>query len=101
MISEIDVDRLRVLAAGMADAAPMSAYVLVRLVDELEDESPISTIVGDHPEAGAPLFCVRVLAGVRYLVLTGKAPVLETHLRGLLSRSRDSMWMERTWELFR
>lgn len=100
MITDVNLRMLRQLAAGMADRTPMSSAMLVRLASEIEHGGPIADRVVDHPSANAPLFAVRVLAGVRHLVLTGHSPELAEHLRGLLAHDGAPEWYDRTWELF-
>ena len=95
------IDQLRTMSAAMKSYAPMSSGVSVRLAGELESQGPVAQLIGDHPDAAAPLFCMRALAGVRWLVLSGLAPALEAHLRHMSSRVGDPAYDERTWLLFR
>jgi hypothetical protein len=89
------------MAVALASSAPMSANMLVRLSDDIAASGPINAVIRDHPASGSPLYCLRALAGVRYLVLTGQAPELKTHLRGLTAHMGEPSYDERTWELFR
>ncbi|MFS8104996.1 DUF2332 domain-containing protein [Lentzea alba] len=101
MITDANISMLRRLAAGMASRTPMSSEMLLRLASEIESRSPFAELIVDHPLSNDPLFAVRVLAGVRYLVVTDRAPVLSEHLQGLLAHDQDESWYDRTWELFR
>ncbi|MGW2051733.1 DUF2332 domain-containing protein [Streptomyces sp. NPDC001858] len=98
---ERTVADLRGMARGMASYAPMSSGMISRLADDVGRKGPIAALVGDHPDASAPLFHLRVLAGVRWLVLSGRVPALDTHLRHLTSRMEDPGYIEATWDLFR
>jgi hypothetical protein len=101
VITQANIDDLRTLAGHMAPRTPMSADMARRLAAELQAGGELGQIIGHHPDANAPLFAVRTLAGMRLLVLTGRAPTLEAHLRGLLSHGDDREFADRTWELFR
>ncbi|MFJ4633680.1 DUF2332 domain-containing protein [Streptomyces sp. NPDC088847] len=90
---------LRNMVAAMNSHMPTSASVLGRLVDDIEESGPVGRLVADHPDAAEPLFGVRVLAGVRLLTLSGKAPELADHLSGLASKVGDAAFNERAWEL--
>jgi hypothetical protein len=94
------VDTLRAMAKSMAASAKMSADMLEGVADDVEAGGPISRLVNDHPEVEEPLFFVRVLAGVRFLVLTGRAPALAAHLEQLTGRMGEPDYDRRTWELF-
>ncbi len=89
------------MSGGMATYAPVSSGILSRLVDEVEEGGPVAQALAEHPDAGAPLFCMRALSGVRWLVLSGLAPDLEAHLRNLTSGIGDPTYVEQTWLLFR
>lgn len=101
MITDVNLRMLRRMATGMADPTPMSSRMLLRLVAEITQGGPIADRVIGHPSANAPLFLLRVLAGVRHLVLTGRSPELAEHLEGLLAHVGEPEWDDRTWELFR
>jgi hypothetical protein len=101
MITEESLDRHRALAAQLTPHAPLSADLLRRVVREVEAGSPLGVLLSTHPDAGAPLFIGRALAGVNYLVLDGQAPTLAEHVRGYLSRHRDAAFPDQTWELWR
>lgn len=91
---------LRGMAASMADSAPVSSDLLVRLCDDIERRGPVARLVEDHPDTADPMFCVRVLAGVRWLILSGRAPELAAHVRRLPLGTGDRGYHERTWHLF-
>jgi hypothetical protein len=100
MITAESLDRHRALAAQLAPRAPLSADLLRRVVREVEAGSPLGELLSAHPDASAPLFIGRALAGVNYLLLTGQAPALEEHVREYLSRHRDPGFPDQTWELW-
>ncbi|MCW7944361.1 hypothetical protein AAW14_20415 [Streptomyces hygroscopicus] len=89
------------MAAAMAPDIPVSGSMLARLTDDIVARGPISRLIAHHPEAGEPLFCLRALAGVRLLVLTGRAPDLAAHLERLTPNLGNAEYIERTWTLFR
>ena len=101
MITKENLGRLRVLAANLQSAAPMSADMLRRVVGEIERGGPLTAFLVDHPEANTPLFGVRLLAGMKWLVLTGRAATLVEHLRVLLARGDDPVYRDQTWALWR
>lgn len=101
MIPEDSIRTLRGMAAGMVYSAPVSANVLTMVTDDLESHGPISRLLLGHPDAGAPLYYLRALAGVRLLVLTGRAPELADHLRSLTANLNNRVYMGRTRDLFR
>ncbi|MET8771595.1 DUF2332 domain-containing protein [Streptomyces sp. NPDC004658] len=94
------VTEMRTFAAGMAPYAPMSSDVLYRLASEVEEGGPVAELLSEHPAAGSPLFYLRALAGVRRLVLAGKAPALAQHLRVMGGNYHDPQYAEPTWALF-
>ncbi|MDQ0808371.1 hypothetical protein QFZ63_000085 [Streptomyces sp. B3I7] len=100
MIPAESIKALRSMAEAMEPDLLMSASVLKRLVDDFETHGPISRLVGDHPDARQRFFGLRVLAGVRLLVLQGKAPALAAHLKDMTSNLGDESYNEKTWELF-
>ncbi|MGW7047829.1 DUF2332 family protein [Streptomyces avermitilis] len=89
------------MAAATVAHTPMSADVLTMLTDDIESHGLISRLIADHPDAAAPLFGLRALAGVRFLVLTGQAPELAGHLEHLMSNLDDPTYAKRTRALFR
>jgi hypothetical protein len=95
------IRELRRMADVMRRALPMSSAVLCRLSDDIEQGGPVSRVIADHPEADESLYGLRALAGVRLLVLTGRAPRLAEHLEKLHSHLGDDAYNDRTWELFR
>ena len=101
MIDNASLDHLRAMASAMSSATPMSADMLAGLIDDIERDGPVARLINDHPAAGSPLFCIRVLAGVRWLVLRGDAPELAAHLRTLSNDQGRPEYDLRTWELFR
>ncbi|MFE6904699.1 DUF2332 domain-containing protein [Streptomyces sp. NPDC057717] len=101
MISDEALSDLRSMSVGLTTYAPMSSGVLARFADEIEAGGPVSGVVDGHPDAAAPLFGLRALAGVRWLVLNGRAPELFEHLLGLTAGIGDPEYAERTWQLFR
>ncbi|MFI5998780.1 DUF2332 domain-containing protein [Streptomyces sp. NPDC051362] len=101
MIPEESIRSLRAMATAMAPHMPMSSDMLTMLTDDVESRGPISRLIADHPDAAAPLFGLRALAGVRLLVLTGQAPELADHLQSLMSNLDDPAYGERTRALFR
>jgi hypothetical protein len=101
MITQESLDCHRALAAQMTSRAPLSADLLRRVLAEVEAGSPLGVLLSTHPDANAPLFIGRALAGVNYLLLAGQAPALDEHVRGYLSRYRDVAFPDQTWELWR
>ncbi|MET9631260.1 DUF2332 domain-containing protein [Lentzea sp. NPDC006480] len=102
MITDVNLRMLRQLASGMVGQTPMSSAMLNRLVDEIEGGGgPIVDLISGHRDVNVPLFAVRLLAGVRYLVITGQSPDLAAHLDGMLDHLEDHQWIDRTWQLFR
>ncbi|MFI7142942.1 DUF2332 domain-containing protein [Streptomyces massasporeus] len=95
------IQELRRMADVMRERLPMSSAVLHHLSDDLEQHGPVSRVVADHPDAGESLSALRILAGVRLLVLTGRASQLAEHLEELHSHLGDDTYNDRTWELFR
>ncbi|MET7609200.1 DUF2332 domain-containing protein [Streptomyces avermitilis] len=91
---------MRQMAAVMESDLAMSASMLRRLADDAEEKGPISRLIGDHPDVEDPLYAIRALAGVRYLVLKGSAPSLAKHLQGLSENLGNPAYDECTWELF-
>ncbi|MGW1047355.1 DUF2332 family protein [Streptomyces sp. NPDC002547] len=81
MIPTENLQRLRGMAANMFSQAPVSSEILKILADDIEKRGPINQLIAYHPESAAPLFCLRVLAGVRLLILTGKAPDLAARMK--------------------
>jgi hypothetical protein len=82
MITEESLATLRSMADGRADSAPIWADLLRRVSDDMVSRGPISALIGGHEDALEPLFCIRALAAVRFLMLSGKAPELADHLAG-------------------
>jgi hypothetical protein len=101
VIPKESVPSLRAMAAVMAQQAPISADLLTMLTDDLENDGPATRMLADHPDAAAPLYYLRALAGVRLLILTGCAPELEAHLAGMVSHRGDPAYAEHTRDLFR
>jgi hypothetical protein len=101
MITDVNLRMLRQLADGMSFRTPVSSAMLFRLVTEIEHGGPIADRIVGHPSANAPLFVVRVLGGVRYLILSGRSPDFAEHLDGMFAHDGDPEWYDRTWDLFR
>ncbi|MFF5408437.1 DUF2332 domain-containing protein [Streptomyces misionensis] len=101
MIPAETVRSLRMMAEAMTPQMPMSADLLTMLTDDVESNGPISRLLADHPESGTPLFPMRALAGVKLLVLTGRAPELAHHLRGMMEHVGDPAYTARSRDLFR
>src|ERR1700754_1583137 len=101
MTSVASITELRRMAGALATTAPTSAVMLHNVLDDLAGNGPISALISDHPAATSSLFCLRTLAGVRLLVLTGKAPQLAEHLADIAVRGGDPDFDQRTWQLFR
>ncbi len=101
MITASSLSTLRTVAASLARSAPMSAEMLLHVCDDIEICGPISRLIGTHPDAGSPLYCLKALAAVKYLVESGKAPELEVHLKGLAEHIGEPAFDLRTWDLFR
>ncbi|TRO55450.1 DUF2332 domain-containing protein [Streptomyces sp. IB201691-2A2] len=101
MIPFIRLQELRRMADAMSSDMPMSSSMLNHLIAEITAEGPVYRLLGNHPDAEEPLYFVRALAGVRLLVLTGQAPQLEAHLKGLTSNLGKPEYNELTWELFK
>ncbi|MDX3238310.1 DUF2332 domain-containing protein [Streptomyces sp. ME03-5709C] len=89
------------MAAGMMKHAPISGDLLTMLADDLQHRGPIGRLIADHPDAAVPLFGVRAMAGVRLLLLTGRAPDLAAHLESFMSHLDDPVYAKHTRELFR
>ncbi|MEU0950577.1 DUF2332 domain-containing protein [Streptomyces canus] len=89
------------MAAGMKRHTPMSADVLTMLADDIESGGPICQLLAGHPDEEEPLFFPRALAGVRLLVLTGRAPELADHLTSLMGNLHNLKYAQRTRVLFR
>jgi hypothetical protein len=71
------VRELRIRSRAMPSTAPLSAAVMLGLADAVEYDASLRALLGqsllDRPLAGP-----RLLAGLHELVLTGKAPELES-----------------------
>ncbi|WP_328760373.1 DUF2332 domain-containing protein [Streptomyces sp. NBC_00271] len=90
---------LRAMTASLTQYAPVTSFLLSRVTDDIEEHGRISRAIADHPNATASLSGIRILAGVRWLILAGRAP----ELGDLLHRMQDSRdWCvhaHRAWEL--
>ncbi|MFD8477998.1 DUF2332 domain-containing protein [Kitasatospora sp. NPDC059673] len=94
-------DLLRSMAARSAGTAPVTAGLLVRMADDIEGGGPVAALIGRHPEAGAPLFAVRAMAGVQGLLMAGRLPELALHLAELsASNGFGPQDADRSWDLF-
>ncbi|WP_167449959.1 DUF2332 domain-containing protein [Streptomyces hyaluromycini] len=93
------ITELRAMAAGSAGYAPVSAGLLERLADDIEQGGPVWALIGDHPQIDQPLFGIRAAAAVRWLMLSGLAPELADHLEQLTTGIGDPQYTERTWQL--
>ncbi|MDI5969391.1 DUF2332 family protein [Streptomyces sp. SL13] len=80
---------------------PVSGDVMRRFVEELEQGGPLSQVLDGHPDRESPLFYLRALAGVHWLLIKGMVPSLATHLVALDVASDDRRNAERTWALWR
>ncbi|MEV7323709.1 DUF2332 domain-containing protein [Streptomyces sp. NPDC093970] len=101
MIPEQSIRSLRAMAAAMAGDMPVSGHLVAMLADDVERHGPIGEMVSGHPEAATPLFCLRVLAGVKMLVSSGRATDLAAHFEHFLSKTGDQDYEARGRELFR
>ncbi|MFJ3671082.1 DUF2332 domain-containing protein [Streptomyces sp. NPDC090106] len=101
MISPDNAHGLKGMAAAMADHMPVSRGLLDVLLDDISRGGPVSELIGDHPDATTPLFGLRVLAGVKLLVLTGQAPELGSNLENFMSGQTDTHYVERMQHIFR
>lgn len=101
MISPDGLGKLRSMAAAMEPDLPMSATVLMKLIEDFESDGPVSRLIGEHPESSHHFFGLRALSGVRLLVLKGKAPELAAHLQQLTSNLGNDSYNEVAWELSR
>ncbi|MEU3855303.1 DUF2332 domain-containing protein [Streptomyces sp. NPDC029554] len=101
MISPDGIGKLRSMAAAMEPDLPASASVLKKLIEDFEGNGPVSRLIGEHPDSSHHFFGLRALAGVRLLVLRGRAPELAAHLNKLTSNHGNDSYNEVTWELSR
>ncbi|SDP74164.1 DUF2332 family protein [Lentzea jiangxiensis] len=67
---------LRALAVRLRTTAPVSARILSELASELDRGGPVADLLCSHSAVHSPLFGVQALAGVRLLMLSGRAPEL-------------------------
>lgn len=67
---------LRTLAVRLRTTAPVSARILSELASELDKGGPVADLLCSHSAVHSPLFGVQALAGVRLLMLSGRAPEL-------------------------
>ncbi|MFE1521632.1 DUF2332 domain-containing protein [[Kitasatospora] papulosa] len=101
MISHEGMQSLNGMAAAMTNSLPVSGELLSVVMEDISDSGPISRHICDHPDADTPLFGLRVLAGVKLLVLTGQAPELATHLEDFMSGQTSVDYVERIRRIFR
>ncbi|MFD5825571.1 DUF2332 family protein [Lentzea sp. NPDC060358] len=67
---------LRTFSARLRTTAPVSARIVSELAGELDRGGPVADLLCSHTAVHSPLFGVQALAGVRLLMLSGKAPEL-------------------------
>jgi hypothetical protein len=67
---------LRTFAARLRGSAPVSARILSELASELDRGGPVADLLCSHSAVRSPLFGIQALAGVRLLMLSGRAPEL-------------------------
>ncbi|MFJ5921121.1 DUF2332 domain-containing protein [Kitasatospora sp. NPDC092948] len=92
---------LRSMAGRSAKTAPVAAGLLAKLADDIERDGPVTRLIGGHPQAGAPLFGIRALAGVQGLLTAGRLPELAALLDGSgAADGLDPRGADRPWELF-
>ncbi|MFJ9007910.1 DUF2332 family protein [Streptomyces canus] len=91
---------LRAMATSMAASAPVSSDLLLRVCDDIERRGPVARLIEDHPDTADPMFCVRLLAAVRWLDLSGLTPELAAHLRRFRLGTGDRADNDHTWHLF-
>lgn len=67
---------LRTFAVRLRTTAPVSARILSELAGELDRGGEVAELLCSHTAVHSPLFGVQALAGVRLLMLSGRAPEL-------------------------
>ncbi|GLZ33364.1 hypothetical protein Lesp02_55520 [Lentzea sp. NBRC 105346] len=67
---------LRTFAVRLRNSAPVSARILSELAGEIDRGGPVADLLCSHHAVHSPLFGIQALAGVRLLMLNGKAPEL-------------------------
>lgn len=72
----IGASTLRTFAVRLRTTAPVSARILSELASELDKGGPVADLLCSHSAVHSPLFGVQALAGVRLLMLSGRAPEL-------------------------
>lgn len=101
MTSQDSLAVLRRMAISMSATMPMSAHMLEQIIADIENSGPIASMIAEHPDRDDPLFCLRVLAGVSYLHVSGRAPQLSAHLAQLTTRQGEPAYNAQAWALFR
>jgi hypothetical protein len=100
MITEQNIDTLHDLSRRMRQRCPISAEMVRRIAVELTTGGPIAEIINQHPDANIPLFPLRLLAGTRFIRLSGGAQDLHNHLASLPDDWQTQEYQDRTWSLF-
>jgi hypothetical protein len=90
---------MRALAGSYSANSPVTGILISALADDLDRGGPMHDLVSGHPEAGSPFFLVRLLAGVRWLMLTGRAVEMVAFLKAAESRAPQADDAERLWAL--
>lgn len=67
---------LRTFSVRLRNSAPVSARILSELAGEIDRGGPVADLLCSHRAVHSPLFGIQALAGVRLLMLNGKAPEL-------------------------
>ncbi|WP_434441453.1 DUF2332 family protein [Lentzea sp. E54] len=80
--ASIGASTLRTFAVRLRTSAPVSARILSELASELDRGGPVSDLLCSHSAVHSPLFGIQALAGVRLLMLSGKAPELSQRFAG-------------------
>ncbi|MEU7477899.1 DUF2332 domain-containing protein [Lentzea sp. NPDC042327] len=73
---------LRTFATRLRGSAPVSARILSELASELDRGGPVADLLCSHSAVHSPLFGIQALAGVRLLMLSGRAPELSERFAG-------------------
>ncbi|XVV16074.1 DUF2332 family protein [Actinoplanes sp. CA-131856] len=93
------VASLRAMAGGLRAGARVSAYLLDRLLDEVEQGGAVRDRIEAHPASAEPTVLLRALAGISHAYLSGTAPRLAGHLADLATTGAEPG--ELVWRLSR
>ncbi|SDG46748.1 hypothetical protein SAMN05216553_108206 [Lentzea fradiae] len=74
--ASIGASTLRTFAVRLRTTAPVSARIVSELAGELDRGGEVADLLCSHTAVHSPLFGVQALAGVRLLMLSGRAPEL-------------------------